>query len=415
MIERLVHFSIAALLVLALPATAARLAIGYLDLADDPRYAERTAYARIQLRAGSRPLPGAEVGIEEAKAIGQVIDTEFVLVHHRAEDVDELTSVVRHWAKDGTRFVLVDLPAEAVASLAAETRSLDLLLFNVSAPDVSLRREQCQPHLMHMLPDHAMQMDALVQYLVKKDWKQLLVLQGPRQEDTMLVDALRHSSNRFGTDLVAVRPFELGNDPRRREHNNIPLLTAGENHDVVVVADSEGEFGRYVSYNTKLPRPVVGTTGLVPRSWSRVYERHGAPQVNDRFQRHANRHMDDADWAAWVAVKAIVQATLRTKSVSFAELSKYLKSEQLNLDGAKGPALGFRPWNNQLRQPILLATHDAVIARAPIDGFLHPRDTLDTLGDDRQESRCTFAANRSGGSDAGAQPSSDQKEIREKP
>jgi len=40
----------------------------------------------------------------------------------------------------------------------------------------------------------------------------------------------------------------------------------------------------------------------------------------------------------------------------------------------------FRPWNGQLRQPILLHTERAVIAVAPVEGFLHHRNTLDSLG-----------------------------------
>jgi ABC transporter substrate binding protein (PQQ-dependent alcohol dehydrogenase system) len=48
----------------------------------------------------------------------------------------------------------------------------------------------------------------------------------------------------------------------------------------------------------------------------------------------------------------------------------------------------FRAWNRQLRQPILLHTYDAVIAVAPLEGFLHETNTLDTLGLDRPESGC---------------------------
>jgi ABC transporter substrate binding protein (PQQ-dependent alcohol dehydrogenase system) len=392
MIKRLLQMCIVALLLAALPAAAERLRIGYLELAEDPRYAERTAYARIQLRANSRPLPGAQVAIEEADMIGRVIDTRFALEHHRGTSLDDLLATLERWAQEDIRLVLLDLPADAAAALAAKTRGQDLLLFNLSAPEDGLRRDQCQPHLMHAIPSHAMQMDALVQYLVAKDWRDLLVLQGPLSADAALVAALERSAGRFGAKVVAVRPFELGNDPRRRERNNIPLLTAGESYDAVVVADSEGEFGRYVPYQTKAARPVVGTTGLVPVAWSWVWERHGAPQVNDRFQQHVGRHMSERDWAAWVAVKAIVQSALRTQGAAFPELVAFLRSDKLKLDGAKGPALNFRAWNNQLRQPILLSTHDAMIARAPIEGFLHPRNTLDTLGDDAAESRCRLSA-----------------------
>ena len=50
--------------------------------------------------------------------------------------------------------------------------------------------------------------------------------------------------------------------------------------------------------------------------------------------------------------------------------------------------LSFRPWDGQLRQPLLLTDGQAVIGSAPIDGMLHPRQTLDTLGADAPEKLC---------------------------
>ena len=43
-----------------------------------------------------------------------------------------------------------------------------------------------------------------------------------------------------------------------------------------------------------------------------------------------------------------------------------------------------------MRQAVLLHTHNAVIARAPLEGFLHQTNNLDTLGPDRPESACRF-------------------------
>lgn len=51
-------------------------------------------------------------------------------------------------------------------------------------------------------------------------------------------------------------------------------------------------------------------------------------------------------------------------------------------------ALNFRAWDGQLRMPMLLATSDAVIAIAPIEGYLHPVTTMDTLGTDQAEFVC---------------------------
>ena len=50
--------------------------------------------------------------------------------------------------------------------------------------------------------------------------------------------------------------------------------------------------------------------------------------------------------------------------------------------------LTFRPWDGQLRQPLLLGDGQSVVGTAPVDGFLHPKNSLDTLGADAPEKLC---------------------------
>jgi ABC transporter substrate binding protein (PQQ-dependent alcohol dehydrogenase system) len=257
--------------------------------------------------------------------------------------------------------------------------------------DVALRAESCPQVLFHTLPSVAMRTDALAQHLRARGWPAVLVLQGPSAEDAALTAAFRDSARKFGLRIVDVRPFVLGHDPRQREQSNVRLLTGGLGYDVVFVADGSGELGRYVPYDTYLPRPVVGSAGLVPTGWHWAWERHGAPQLNQRFDRLAGRRMEETDWAAWAAVRVVVEALSRTGSTDIATLRAFLLSEALTFDTYKGAPGSFRPWNRQLRQPMLLATHDAVIARAPLPEFLHATNSLDTLGVDEPESRCRAA------------------------
>ena len=98
--------------------------------------------------------------------------------------------------------------------------------------------------------------------------------------------------------------------------------------------------------------------------------------------------MSAADWAAWAAVKSVVTAAVQLKGSDLAAIRDFLVSPDFVLDTYLGAPGAFRSWSHQLRQPILLATHNAVIARAPIEGFLHPLNTLDTLGFDEAEHTC---------------------------
>ena len=48
-------------------------------------------------------------------------------------------------------------------------------------------------------------------------------------------------------------------------------------------------------------------------AWHWAWPRHGAPQLTGRFEKQAKRHMGSADWAAWIAVKAVVEAVVLSK------------------------------------------------------------------------------------------------------
>ncbi|WP_414474454.1 ABC transporter substrate-binding protein [Microvirga sp. M2] len=360
-----------------------------MELAGDPRYDADAAYARIQLRPLDRPFAGAEVAMAEAEPISRVIKTTFSLERFSGVDLDEIAARAERWvADDGIHFILADLPADDLAELARRMRDKPALILNVSAAEDDLRGKNCQPNLLHTIPSHAMQADTVAQYLVARKWPNVLVLQGSRPEDARIAAALRRSATRFGLKIVDVRQFQLTNDPRQREQSNVSLLTGGADYDVVFVADSDGEYGRYVPYQTLHPRPVVGTVGLVPDAWHWSWERNGGPQVSSRFEKRASHRMTGTDWAAWIAVKAIVQSALRTRSVAYGTNREFLLGDKMNLDGSKGNPMSFRSWDGQLRQPMLLVTQNAVIERAPIRGFLHQTNDLDTLGIDRPETQC---------------------------
>ncbi|MCS6779712.1 MAG: branched-chain amino acid ABC transporter substrate-binding protein [Geminicoccaceae bacterium] len=368
-----------------------KVTVGFLGLEDDARHRELKTYANVPIRPAIVPLDGAQVAMRDARAIGRALGVELVLEAVRADTIEALQAGLERLADGaGARFFLVDLPDEPMAELAARTRGRELVLFNVSARDDRLRGEACAPHLFHVIPSRSMLADALGQHLAFMNWRDALLLVGPEAEDERWGEAFARAIRRFGGRIAETRRFVSGRDPRQREQNNVRLLTQGVTYDVVVVADSDGEFGRALPYQTVLPRPVLGTHGLVPVAWHWAFERQGAPQLEQRFERALERprKMQDAEFAAWAAIRAVLEAMSRARSTDFAKVRAALLDQEMTLDLYKGAPASFRPWDRQLRQPILLGTADAVIGRAPYEKFLHQRNTLDTLGVDEPESRC---------------------------
>jgi ABC transporter substrate binding protein (PQQ-dependent alcohol dehydrogenase system) len=364
--------------------------IGYVEIADDPRYEPVRAYERLVLKTRDHPFAGAQIGIDEAAALVRVLNTEFTLERTTVKSAAEVGPAIGQALEErGTHFFLIDAPATAFKPLAAAMTGRDVLLFNISADDDGLRRDLCAREVVHVIPSLAMRMDALVQYLASRKWRDILVLEGPLPADAETVKAFTRSVQKFGARIVADQHFKTGTDPREREQNNPALLSAIRgNYDVVFVADEAFDFVRQVPYHTVLARPVVGSIDLEPVAWHWTWEHNGAPQVNSRFDRKSGgRRMEGADWAAWMAVKMVVQATLRTRSADFATQRAFILGGA-GFDGDKGLPVSVRPWDHQVRQAVLLAAPYMVVASAPLEGFLHRTNELDTLGDDEAETPC---------------------------
>ena len=387
--RRLIQAStVAAALLTSLPAVAETIRFGFLELDRNPAYDSKRTFFRTLSQPMGSPVVGAEVALREARFVGKALNVDFALERAKGSDAATLIAETKRLQGEGVRYFLVDAPGAVVAELAKATRGSEMVLFNVSAADDALRQTQCQPQLFHTIPNHAMQSDAMAQYLVSRKWRSVLLLEGPLAEDKLIAAAFENSAKRLGLKIIDKRSFILSNDPRQREQGNVALLTAGKDYDAIFVADSDGEFARTVPYRAVLPRPVVGAEGLVAEAWHWAWERHGAPQLTSRMVKEGGRHPSSRDWAAWIAVKAVVESVVRTNNASFAQQVAYLSGEDITIDGFKGNKLGFRTWDRQLRQPLLIATHNAVVERAPIQGFLHQTNNMDTLGFDQRDSQC---------------------------
>lgn len=359
----------------------------YLGLEDDPRYEPQPVYTGLSLRDIARPVDGARLAMKGTRVLGRALGLRFELEEVLLEPGGSAGQLAASLAP-GAAALLLDLPAPQMREVLDLLGGGAVTLFDIRHSSGYWRESDCPPAALHTMPSQAMLADALAQHLRAQNWRRVLLLSGPGPEDEEAAAEARRAIAKFGLDLAAERQWELTNDPRRRDRANTALLTGGVRHDVIWLVDSAGDFGRFLPYATQAARPVVGSEGLRPVAWHWTFERYGAPQLNQRFRRATGRDMAGTDWAAWAAVRAVIEAAQRTGGADPAALGAYLRGPEMSLDLYKGVPGSFRPWSGQLRQPVLLATHNAVIAVAPLEGFEHRTDTLDTLGLDAPESLC---------------------------
>jgi ABC transporter substrate binding protein (PQQ-dependent alcohol dehydrogenase system) len=338
---------------------------------------------------------GARQALAENQTTGQFLQHDYRLIERIVpEDGDPVAEFEAALAA-GERLFISDLGAEQLLQLAPLADEAGALLFNARAPEDHLRTESCHDSVLHIAPSRAMKADALAQYLIWKQWPDWFLMHGTRPADVAFADAIRRAAQRYGAKIVEERAYEFVEFARRTDTGHVqvqrqmPVLTQDvPEYDVLIVADESDIFGEYLPYQTWDPRPVAGTQGLVPTAWSRVHEQWGGTQVQRRFEKFSGRWMTERDYNAWLAVRILGEAVTRTESADAQALHDYVLDDDFTIAAFKGEGLSFRPWNQQLRQPILLVNPRVLVSVSPQEQFLHQRTPLDTLGYDEPESDC---------------------------
>jgi ABC transporter substrate binding protein (PQQ-dependent alcohol dehydrogenase system) len=370
-------------------ATVQKLIVPVLMRADDLRLEPR----RVERAYLGHPLGPAIEGLSLA-----VQDSSFELdaarvalqfTPIRLAGLEQARAEVSKLAQGGAVAMISELPASWIGGVCDAAK---VAVINVSEANDELREPQCRNNLFHTFPSERMRTDAIAQVLMARRWNKIFLLHGESSDDLRRVEVAARTLQRFNLKVQAKKIFKLSADPRERQLANLGLLTSGLEFDALWVIDSDGEFARTVPYRFQLPRPVVGDAGLVAMAWESHFDRYGAPQVSKSFAKQWKRSMTGHDWAAWLAGRALVTAitlpTLANRKLQAADLQKALTLNDFRVDGSKGQSLSFREWDRQLRQPMLLSDGQAVIEIAPLEGVLHPRNALDSLGADSPEKLC---------------------------
>ncbi|MDD2724051.1 MAG: ABC transporter substrate-binding protein [Methylovulum sp.] len=348
------------------------------------------SFSNVDLFIKNKGIFGAELAISDNNTTGKFTNQQFILKKFIVPVDGNVVDVFTKNIADKFRYVISNLPAESLLKLADMPVAKQMLIFDATTVDDDLRNGQCRGNVLHLLPDRAMRADALGQYMMKKRWTKWFLVIGNTPEDRLFVEAIKRSAKRFNMDIVVEKTWEHSFDARRTAQSDVAVFSQVDDYDVLVVADEQGMFGEYLDYRTWLPRPVIGTQGLVATAWHHTHDQWGATQLQNRFKDLAGRWPEEEDYAAYLAARAIGEAATRTKSNELGPIKAYLLSDQFALQGYKGNPLSFRAWDGQLRQPVLLAAPRSLVAVAPVEGFLHPRTELDTLGFDQPETHCQW-------------------------
>jgi ABC transporter substrate binding protein (PQQ-dependent alcohol dehydrogenase system) len=374
------------------------LPIGYLhEMVEHPR-----AASRLDVEPKDAGIAGAKMAIEEDNAGGQFTGHAYSLDVSTVSSAEKAVEALQKFLDTGHHYIVVDASADTLLKLSDWAKDKDVLLFNIRAPDVSLRQENCRANIMHIVPDRYMLADALAQYLVTMKWTDWLLVHGSTPGDLAYADAIKRAAGRFGATIVDVREYKDTSGGRRDDVGAIPpgkqasldaAFAANPEYQIIVVADEDQVFGPFMPYRggAAEARPVAGTTGLIATTWSPGHEKWGATQANNNFEKDFHRLMLPIDYQAYVATRAVGEAVTRNPDADFGTVAAFIHGPELQLAPFKGIKQQFRPWDGQFRQPLIITTDKVPVSFAPQRGFphaSHPEIEVDTLGIDEPESVC---------------------------
>lgn len=331
---------------------------------------------------------GAFLGIDDNNTTGRFTGQSFTLKTVKVDDPAQLETQFKTLLQDKLSYFLIDLPVDAVLGLSRLKEAKDAILMDVANGDDRLRGQDCQSNLFFLMPSDAMRSDALAQYFGKKRWQKWFLAIGQADEDRRLAESFRHSARKFGAKIIKEAAWSFTFDDRRSPESEVPVFTQGDDYDLVLVADSQNQFADLFPYRTWQPKLVAGSAGLTAGAWHKTHEAWGALQLQNRFRDKFGRPMTEKDYLGWLATRSLGEAATRSRSTQATDLKRLLLDPSFSVAGFKGVPLSFRRWDHQLRQPVLLSAERSVVAVAPIDGYLHPENSLDTLGADAPESLC---------------------------
>lgn len=410
--------------------------VGSLDRrpAADPAALEVAAYAG---------LLGAREGAEEMDYTARLLGRRLELLQARASTPEEAARQAETLVRQRAVALVGGFDAPTAAALSRVAAERRVLFFNVGATGDRLRNEDCSRFAFHVEASDAMYLDAMADWFIRglaflvdenapqgvqiirrapaRAW--LLVTEDSpvwRARRARLAAALgqRHWGGRIAGSIVV--------GPREGLDRALAAIPRARPDLVVLLLPAERQLEFYRRYErarlpyelTGFPEPVTQTRTffaallrLAPRtahgtirfvSFEPTFQAIGGPQLAQRFSARWHHPLDGPAWTSWLAVKILWETLLHARTTDGPALARYLESPAAAFEGYQGIGLTFRPWDHQLRHPLMASrllryTSEEADLAEMVGQFPNvlapgrdPNDVLDQLGDTARTTGCRW-------------------------
>ena len=420
------------------PAKVARIA--YIAQVGGPQLPPGVAPSALEVAAYAGLL-GARQGAEEAAYTAGLVGDRVELQEAEATTP---TDAVREAERliDQHAFALAggfDTATALALSQLALRRKVPFL--NVGATEDRLRNEDCSPYTFHVEASDAMYLDAVsdwfirgLAFLVDEDAPQgiRIIRRAPARAWFLVTERGEPWEARSGRLRAALEQRHWGGrivggvavEPQQGFAAALRTISASRPDLVFLLLPAAAQLEFYREYEqagmrfevTGFPEPVTQTRrffaavlNAAPKTaggsvrfvaFEPTFSAIGGPQLSQRFLRRWKQPLDGPAWTSWLGIKILWESFLHAPSADGPGLVRYLDSSEALFEGYQGIGMTFRPWDGQLRHPLmasrLLAQSSDEMALAEMVGQFPnvlapgraPNDVLDQLGDTARTTRC---------------------------
>lgn len=394
-----------------------------------PSVWRRRAMAAEELVVGALVGPGevgrytvaaAELAAGEANYVAEAFGRVVRLLAETATSADDAAKKVNTLVRQGKAKAILGGGDDLLTWAIQEACTREGVIFlNTMSRSEALRGAKCRRLTFHVEASLAMYTDAMGQWLVRRAkqprWAFLtLDSEAGAEMERLAKRALR----RHGGTAVAREVVPASNSDYRAA-----LVTLAKAGPHVVIMNLAGppllqalaqvtELGLSVQVAGSMMEAVefwqaepTRLTGVWPSLWSYGFRKYSGRELNKRLAARLGHPAASHAWAGYTAMKAVWEAVLRGGRVDTAGLVSYFEKGR-GVDAHKGQPLTFRPWDHQLRQPLMVVRSQVPAADAKrwdifdLLGEVPLRGTpgenraavLDTLGLSVAESTCRFGS-----------------------
>jgi len=359
---------------------------------------------------------GARLSAKEARATAEMFGKRFELIEAEAGTPTEAAQPATEIAAKANAVAILGGLDEATCRHMAQALGASRVLYvNAGSPAESLRGAGCHRTAFHVEASLAAYADALAVHLVRQAKAgRVALLTAEDAAGRSLEGAVRRAIGRAGGTIVEAATVSPGTSDFRPVLTQLlkaspqALVLNLPGPDLYAAVRQAREGGAAIPLAAPLVEPAEAgavDAGSLPDAWPSLWSHDFRPysgrELNSRFRKALGRPGESRMWAHWCAVKILWEAVLKRGSTAPADLIPFLEGD-VSFDGHKGAGLSFRPWDHQLRQPLLILRRQAApkdrwgtyafAQEVPLRGTPGATEeaVLDTLGLGSGETACRF-------------------------